>query len=156
GRNAQTNDLGQFRLYGLPPGDYFVSATLRNMDVMAMDMMMMSPGGAPQGPSASAPSSGYAPTYFPGTTSVADAQRISVAVGEESQGADFALGAVRLARISGLVINSEGRPVEGAMVTPVSSRGPEGIGLFGGSARTNREGAFTLNNVAPGDYMLAV
>ncbi len=29
GRVAQTNDLGQFRIYGLPPGDYYVSATLR-------------------------------------------------------------------------------------------------------------------------------
>ena len=26
GRIAQTNDLGQFRIYGLPPGDYYVSA----------------------------------------------------------------------------------------------------------------------------------
>ena len=26
GRVAQTNDLGQFRIYGLPPGDYYVSA----------------------------------------------------------------------------------------------------------------------------------
>ena len=26
---AQTNDLGQFRIYGLPPGDYYVSGTLR-------------------------------------------------------------------------------------------------------------------------------
>ena len=32
GRIAQTNDLGQFRMYGLPPGDYYVSASLRNMD----------------------------------------------------------------------------------------------------------------------------
>src|SRR5262245_8823540 len=30
GRIAQTNDLGQFRLYGLPPGEYYVSATMRN------------------------------------------------------------------------------------------------------------------------------
>jgi carboxypeptidase family protein len=157
GRNAQTNDLGQFRLYGLPPGDYYVSATVRNMDVMAMDMMaVMAPGGGNAGPSASAPGSGYAPTYFPGTTSAADAQRISVAVGQEAQGADFALSAVRLARISGLVMNSEGRPVDGAMVTPASSRGPEGMALLGGGARTNREGAFTLTNVAPGDYILQV
>jgi hypothetical protein len=27
GRTAQTNDLGQFRIYGLSPGDYYVSAT---------------------------------------------------------------------------------------------------------------------------------
>ena len=157
GRTAQTNDLGQFRLYGLPPGDYYVSATLRNMDVMAMDMMgAMSPGGTPPGPTASSPSSGYAPTYFPGTVSVSDAQRITVAVGEEAQGTDFALSAVRMARISGLVINSEGRPVEGALVTPASARGLEGGPLFGGGARTNREGAFTLSSLAPGDYILQV
>ena len=30
GRVAQTNDLGHFRIYGLPPGDYYVSATLRS------------------------------------------------------------------------------------------------------------------------------
>ena len=27
GRIGQTNDLGQYRIYGLPPGDYYVSAT---------------------------------------------------------------------------------------------------------------------------------
>ena len=30
GRIAQTNDLGQFRIYGLPPGEYYVSASLRS------------------------------------------------------------------------------------------------------------------------------
>ena len=29
GRMAQTNDLGQYRIYGLAPGEYYVSATLR-------------------------------------------------------------------------------------------------------------------------------
>ena len=26
GRNATTNDLGQFRIYGLPPGEYYIAA----------------------------------------------------------------------------------------------------------------------------------
>ena len=30
GRGGQTNDIGEFRIYGLSPGQYFVSATLRN------------------------------------------------------------------------------------------------------------------------------
>ena len=59
GRMAMTNDLGQFRLYGLPPGDYYVSAALR--DTTAMEISMM--GGPTSGPSG--PASGYAPTYFP-------------------------------------------------------------------------------------------
>src|SRR5262249_25962061 len=30
GRMVMTNDIGEFRLYGLSPGDYYISATLRN------------------------------------------------------------------------------------------------------------------------------
>src|SRR3954471_4364708 len=40
GNIATTNDLGQFRIYGLSPGDYFVSATVRSGDMMMMDMAM--------------------------------------------------------------------------------------------------------------------
>src|SRR5262245_40069076 len=57
GRNASTNDLGQFRLYGLPPGEYYVSATLRNMSMM---LDMVAGGGAAAGPSGSNQASGYA------------------------------------------------------------------------------------------------
>ena len=49
GRNSMTNDLGQFRLFGLPPGEYYVSATLRTMDTMIMDMMGGSNIGGPTG-----------------------------------------------------------------------------------------------------------
>src|SRR5437016_3995878 len=30
GRTSMTNDVGEFRLYAIPPGQYFLSATLRN------------------------------------------------------------------------------------------------------------------------------
>ena len=32
GRPAQTNDIGEFRLFAIPPGQYYLSATLRGMD----------------------------------------------------------------------------------------------------------------------------
>jgi len=64
GRTSMTNDLGQFRIYGLSPGDYYVSATNRGGDIMAMDMFMAATmgGGATGGPIGSTPNSGYAPT----------------------------------------------------------------------------------------------
>ena len=74
-------------------------------------------GGALSGASGSTPSSGYAPTYFPGTTAAAGAQRVTVAIAQEAQNTDFALAPVRLARISGTVMTSEGKPLDGAMVT---------------------------------------
>ena len=150
GRMDQTNDLGQFRLYGLPPGDYYVSASVRNGEPAMIEMI--GPPGATPPPQT--PASGYAPTYFPGTPSPADAQKVTIAVGQEAQGTDFALVSARLARITGVVLSSEGRPVEGAMITAVPSRGLEGTMLLAGSARTTREGTFMLTNVAPGDYTL--
>ena len=157
GRTGSTNDLGQFRMYGLPPGEYYVSATLRNTDVTMFDAALL--GGASSGASGSTPASGYAPTYFPGTTSAAGAHRVTVAVGQEAQNTDFALAPVRLARISGSVITSEGKPLDGAIVTamPASRTGEAGLGFMGGgTGRTSKDGAFSISSVAPGDYTLNV
>jgi protocatechuate 3,4-dioxygenase beta subunit len=152
GRVGQTNDLGQYRMYGLPPGDYYVSATLRNAEMMMFDVMGMG------GPSGSNPGSGYAPTYFPGTPSAAEAQKVVVALGQEAQQTDFALLPVRLAKVSGMVVSSDGKPVDTAMVNllPASRAGDMGMMMMGASARTQKDGQFTLNGVAPGDYTLNV
>lgn len=151
GRVAQTNDLGQFRMYGLPPGEYYVTATLRGVETLMMDM---APGAG--GPVGSTPASGYAPTYFPGTSSAAEAQKITLVVGQEAQGTEFALTPVKLARITGTVVNSEGKPVEGAMITAVPATRGTDVGMFmmGGGARSSKDGAFTLSGVTPGDYTL--
>src|SRR5688572_17911160 len=143
GRIAQTNDLGQFRLYGLPPGEYYVSATLRNAEVMVMDMALA--GSAPA--AGSQPTSGYAPTYFPGTTTPTNAQRVTVTVGQEAQNTDFALAPVRLARISGSVTSSEGKPVEGAMISaaPLNRTAEVGLAMMGMTGRTTKDGTFTIS-----------
>ena len=161
GRMAQTNDLGQYRIYGLAPGEYYVSATLRGGgDVVMMDSVAatfvtraVSPSGSEQ------PTSGYAPTYFPGTPNGSDAQKIQLALGQEMTSGDFGLLPVRLVKVSGAVIGSDGRPVEGAMVqTLPRNAGETGGPMFplGGSARSDRNGQFTLNGVAPGEYTLQV
>ena len=95
GRMAQTNDIGQFRIYGLPPGDYYVSAACRNMEPM-MDLMRRCRGG-------------YRLTRIGAVFWIRadllsrqrrghDAQSITVAIAQEAQGTDFALAPVRLAR----------------------------------------------------------
>ena len=156
GRLAQTNDLGQFRLYGLPPGEYYVSATMRHTGVEFMAVELMAArGGGSAGPTASVPASGYAPTYFPGTPNAADAQRISLMAGQENSSVDFALMPVRLAKITGLVVGSDGKPMAGAMVSVVPASREEFVHFTSRSTtRTTQDGAFTLNGVPPGEYML--
>jgi hypothetical protein len=148
GRIAQPNDLGQFRIYGLPPGDYFVSATLRSFDTFFFNR-------DDDGPTGSNPQSGYAPTYYPGTPAPAEAQRVQLGLGQELASVDFALAPTRLSNVSGTVIGSDGKPAGGALVMLMPARrqsimfaGP------GGSARTQADGRFTLHNVVPGDYVL--
>jgi protocatechuate 3,4-dioxygenase beta subunit len=158
GRTATTNDLGQFRIYGLSPGDYYVNGAFRGGDMMAMEIAMSTMAGASPsgGPTGSIPNSGYAPTYFPGTANGAEAQKITLAVGQEAQNTDFALLPVKLAKISGTVISSEGKPVDGSMINamPRNSDGAGMMMMMAGNARTDKNGNFTIMNVAPGEYTL--
>ena len=89
---GQTDDTGAFRLYGLPPGDYFVSARPNGFSQLNA---RLATGDSDQG---------FAPTYYPGTPSITDAQQIALGVGQEVDGISFALTPTRLSRISGRVI----------------------------------------------------
>ena len=152
GRTASTNDLGQFRIYGLPPGEYYVSAQLRNAATMMIDMI----GSGVGGPTGSNQNTGYASTYYPGTPNPSEAQRVAVAVGQELPSVDIQLQPVRLARITGSAIGSDGKPMSGAMVMLLPNMKDAMQLMPGGSTRTNADGQFTLNSVAPGEYSLQV
>jgi hypothetical protein len=123
------------------------------LEMMEMEVMV---GAAVSGasPSASTPKSGYASTYYPGTPNVTEAQRITLAGGQEATSADFALVAVRLAKVSGVVIGSDGKPLEGAAVSAMPAN-RDFVGLLGpSSARSGKDGSFTINGLPPGDYTL--
>ncbi len=152
GRNSTTNDLGQFRVYGLPPGEYYVSATVRNMSSIMMDML----GGGGGGPSGSNQSAGYAATYYPASPSPAEAQRVTLAVGQELGSVDIQLQPVRLAKISGTAVGSDGKPMAGAMVMLMPVMKDSLQSMPGGTSRTNGDGGFTLTGVTPGEYSLHV
>jgi protocatechuate 3,4-dioxygenase beta subunit len=138
-----TDDQGHYRLFGLPPGEYYVSATLR--------------GGGPEITDPAGEPSGYAATYYPGTTNVAEAQRVTLAVSQENTGVHFGLIATRLVRVSGQVIMSDGSPVGNGnvMLAPVSSSGGRAMIMQqGGAGNRITNGAFRLPGVAPGRYQL--
>ena len=140
GSNAQSDDRGMFRAYGLMPGDYYVAATLRALPVD-------DPGEAIN----------YAPTYFPGTGSVLEAQRISVGLGQEHSGINFALLPVRTVRLTGVAIDSNGIPLStGTVVLSLADQTAGPVGQVGGGTRIRAGGRFTIPNVAPGSYTLTV
>jgi hypothetical protein len=142
GQSDRTDDQGAFRVFGLSPGEYYVTATLR--DDRGPRMLARDDD---------APSSGYAPTYFPGTTSAADAQRVVVNLGEEVNGVAFGLTLVPLARVSGRVIAPLGATPSGPIMAM-----PDGGGrIDGGGMRTGAiraDGSFEIAGLAPGRYVL--
>jgi hypothetical protein len=143
GFGDQTDDLGAYRIYGLAPGDYYVSATLR------------ADGFGDQ----SGDTSGYAPTYYPGTGNVAEAQRVNVGIGQEVTNISFALLPTRTVRITGTVTDSRGERVSNAFVMLEESMESVGSGMMmmmRGGGRVRSDGTFTVSNVSSGTYTLIV
>jgi len=139
-----TDDLGQYRIFGLSPGEYLVSAMMRSF-------AMVNAGPAPPG-DVSDPS-GYPTTYFPGTTSPANAQAVILGLGQEAA-AYFSLASARLARVTGRVIDSQGQPIIGAMLQLRSSDG--NMTMYLGGSMSQPDGGFALVNVQPGEYSIEV
>src|SRR6185436_13523711 len=137
---GQTDDTGSFRIYGLGPGDYYVSA---RADGGAVESV----GGT----------SSYAPTYFPGTNSITEAQRLSLAVGEEQPGVSFPLLMVHTVKVSGIVMDSTGAPMaNGVVALTTAFESSDAAFPLASNARVGGDGQFVLANVAPGSYTLQV
>lgn len=137
GRSALTNDVGEFRLYGLPPGQYVISASGRPVFF---------------GQANPDDRSGYATTYFPGSANPAEAQALTVTAGQQLSDVSLTLVPTRTASVSGLVMDKEGRPVRQGMVNAM----PRGNGMVGvtAGAPLRPDGAFTLSGLSPGQYVL--
>ncbi|MEO5739012.1 MAG: carboxypeptidase-like regulatory domain-containing protein [Vicinamibacterales bacterium] len=142
-----TNDLGEFRVFGLMPGTYVLSANPDDGGMMSMA------GGVMPGNPAGGDSDGYVTTYYPGTLSAEQAQPINVGVADVAS-VSFALSTARMTRISGVVRNSQGRPIGGARLM-IRSRTPAG-GFMRGLPPIGPDGQFSIANVPPGEYSLEV
>ena len=135
---TMTDDRGELRAFGLTPGEYVISANVRNIGVPA---------------SSDEAREGFSPTFYPGTVSAAEAQALSIGAGEE-RAIQFAMTAARLARISGTVVNSEGLPAAGAQILVMTRQGNGGSSSGGGTVAA--DGTFTIAGVAPGEHAINV
>jgi hypothetical protein len=96
--------------------------------------------------------SGYAPTYYGGSTNVNAAQRITLAVGQQLNDINIALSPTQLARVSGTAVSSDGKPLVGGILNLMQVFGQGFISSVG--AQMKPDGSFSINGVAPGDYVL--
>jgi Carboxypeptidase regulatory-like domain len=138
---AQTNDLGEFRLTGLPEGHYVIIATPQ-----------------PQAPFAqvsSAVGTVPAPTYYPGTTDPQTAHIIDLAAGQTIDSVQFSIAAVQAHQVSGTVVDEAGSPQAGAIVTLMGDPRPDGL-LLPMTGRADETGRFRIAGVVAGTYRAMV
>lgn len=205
-----TDDRGMYRIYGLQPGQYVVTAQPRNTGLgvlqtsvageieAALSQMQQQMGGRgglgalaglagqagrggaqggrggqlgellqgitggrgqqmldqlqqqldPDGNT----SMGYAPVFFPGTTSPSGATMVDVVVGQERFGVDFQLQLVSTSQVSGTLSGHDGTVPAGAQVTLAPLDTLPGLPGAAQTVRANQTGGFSFRNVAPGQY----
>src|SRR5258708_16780284 len=142
--SSQTDDRGQYRIFGLKPGEYYIKVTDsfepdRNTAVDEGYWVQQLLG------------SEYSPVYFPDVVQASQAQVVSVKAGTEVQ-ADVFMQRVKTVEIAGHVIGRDG-PAKNTWVL-LTQPGMDDSGIDRQDT-TDEKGTFSLKGVPPGSYVIA-
>ena len=147
GVTDQTDDTGAFRLYGLPPGSYYVGA-VASRPVLGTDIV----GALAKAPEFVMDEIAF---YYPGTRDIELAQTIEVTSGLDQAGISVsAPPPVKGVTVSGMVLNASGLPADRPMVHVVQRGGITSGSITQGMASTAANGRFTIRNLPPGEYVV--
>ena len=142
GRFAETDDEGAYRLHGLSAGEYFVRAVMQT---------------GTGGPEASVPLDRLASTFYPGTLSVAEAQRVALKAGQVSPNVSFAVLPAKTVQVAGRVLSSHGLALPGGSVAMSPKDQPGSLfDPWTHETRLAPDGTFRFVGVMPGTYSVRV
>jgi hypothetical protein len=147
---ARTNDRGEYRLYWISPGRYYMSA-----GTPAGPNRSLNPNIAVGSPN-EVPDRSFALTYYPGVWDARGAALIEISPGGELSGIDFNVTGQQLLRIRGRIVDAAtGQPprVVGLSLAYRTLTGASGA-FSAGEKYDPRTGDFELRNVPPGVYVL--
>ncbi len=135
--SASTDDRGEYRLFDLKPGRYYVLLARQN------------PSG-PQQPPNLAANEGYPFRFYRDAFEPAQASPVLLAPGAEAGHIDFELRKTRLFHITGTALG-EGQPVRAVVVAKSCT-----ANLPAYSASVRQDGSFDVAAVQPGTYCLSI
>ena len=135
---ARSDDRGEFRLTGLPAGQYVVLARDPAFNVVGDETGALR----------------YGPTYYPGATSVTDAQPVTVTEGTESSRLEFRLRVAHPARLLGTMLPKDRRPLLSGAVILLPRDATLATALPSEDVEILPDGRFTFRNVPPGRYQI--
>jgi Carboxypeptidase regulatory-like domain len=133
---TSTDDRGEFRIFGVPPGEYVMIARLEMMEFGARDRVR------------------YVPTYYPGTPAATDAQRVTVVAGQDVSGIVIPLARAATTTVRGSVRASGQTPVGPfTFITAREIGGPRADGQMA-MATAASDGSFNITGLLPGTYLI--
>lgn len=134
----QSDDRGEYRVFALPAGSYYVTVydpAFTKMDDDGMNVR-------------------YAPTFYPGVTNVVDARRVTLGRAGEINDINIRLRLVRAARVSGKIVTQNGlQLLSGAVIMTPATAGEHGFSTSAG-ALIAPDNSFAFDNVPPGRYVI--
>ena len=136
--SAQTDDRGEFRLFGLTPGQYYLSA------------------GDPAFRAVSTPNGvlHYSPTYYPGVPFADQARRVVLTGTGDGPRVEFRLTLVPPARVAGKLFASDDRQMFSAAII-MSPREGQGVPMVPPEEpQLLPDGVFSFGQVVPGNYQI--
>jgi hypothetical protein len=147
--SALSDDRGEYHLYWLDPGDYYIRAS----------MLPQNPGPAiPGNPPIESATPSYAPTYYPGSRDPGEAGLIHLRVGYNMSGLDFRLLVGGTIGIGGVIsIESSGECV-GTIITASPAGATASVQNFTGKSMPPPDrdcGKYGVGRMPPGTYILS-
>ncbi len=133
----ETDDRGYFRIFGVPPGDYYLRVSPR-----------------PLFGDSRRPMRSFAPTYYPGVLSVEEAATIKMTAGEEAGGFNITVIEGSSYSVSGRVLTPEGTPAHSVWIVSMKQSGKEFPTGMGPNTNTDLQGHFKVSGLLPGGYRL--
>jgi hypothetical protein len=163
-----TDDRGEYRLFWLPPGVYYVRAVPQGGPGTGNDFTIMMHESGQRGVRFAFDSNGTirsadpsiaerlgeadVPVYYPGTVEAQAAVPVELRSGADLGRVDFSLSRVKTRRVRGVLMDGvTGEPARFASVTLVP-RFPSSSGSQNG--RVSSDGTFDIQGVLPGSYFL--
>jgi len=129
---ANSDDEGEYRLYGLPAGNYIVGTVQ-----------------SPVRPASRVPTHEiYPPTFYPGTEDATSATVIRIAPGGEARNIDIRVHKTTSVSLSGSIVTAALDPAMSLKITRRDGAPTQLQGMY------PQQGEFTVRGVTPGSYIV--
>ena len=150
GGGTSTNDRGEYRIYNLASGRYFVAARPVRTDFYSAAEAVHGGTGATPGESGR---ESFTVTFYPSAGDVASSAPVVVGAGQEVPGTDIQLRKTRTYAVQGKVAGLKTRRCT-VSLQPQDASSSANFGMGRAASIRQEDGSFLFRGIAPGQYTL--